>query len=331
MNYRWLRRAAFRIEPERAHAIALRTMRIARPVIGWRDRAATEEPVEAFGLHFPNPLGLAAGYDKDGSAWRSLAALGFGHIEIGTVTPGPQPGNPAPRIFRIPEHESLVNRMGFPSLGAEAVAARLQRHRPPGVVLGVSIGPNAATPPPERIDDYVTLVDRFAPLADYLAVNVSSPNTTGLRTLETAGELRPLLAAVSARRHTWQDRLDRAVPILVKLSPDIGDPGPVIAAIEGGGADGVIVGNTTTTRPGDVGAGLEGGLSGRALGDLALERLQKVVASTRLPVVACGGISSGADAARRMDAGAALVQIYTGLVYEGPGLVRRIVRHLSDR
>jgi dihydroorotate dehydrogenase len=322
MSYRLLRRVAFLVDPERAHSLALRAARLAGAV----RRPVTEAgPVEAFGLSFRNPVGVAAGYDKDAIAWRGLAALGVGHIEIGTVTPRPQPGNPRPRLTRLPEHRALVNRMGFPSEGAAVVAARLSGRRPPGLVVGVSIGPNADTPPERRVGDYLELLDRFAPCADYLAVNVSSPNTPGLRSLESAAELRELLDAFMPRRDEWSARLDRAVPILVKLSPDLGDPEPAVRTVEDAGCDGIVVGNTTITRPGGIGAGLPGGLSGAPLAPLARSGLQQVLGYTRLPVVASGGIVEPGDALDRLASGAVLVQLYTGLVYEGPGLVRRIL------
>lgn len=325
MTYRMLRRVALRLDPERAHRLALRAARMAGAVAGPVREAG---PVEAFGLRFRNPVGLAAGYDKDAVAWRGLAAMGFGHIEIGTVTPRPQPGNPAPRITRIPEQRALVNRMGFPSDGAAAVAARLAGRRPPGLVIGVSIGPNADTPVERRVGDYLELLDRFAPRADYLALNVSSPNTPGLRSLESAAGLRELLEAFVSRRDRWSARLDRVVPVVVKLSPDLGDPEPVVRTVEEAGCDGIVMGNTTITRPDGIGAGLPGGLSGAPLGSLARARLRQIRGLTRLPVVASGGIVEPDDALGRLASGAVLVQLYTGLVYEGPALVRRILAAL---
>jgi len=318
MTYRIMRRFGFTMDPEVAHAWALRAARIARPLGAVRDRVG-RHPVEAFGLRFRNPVGLAAGYDKDGTTWRALAALGFGHVEVGTVTPRPQRGNDRPRMTRLVADRALVNRMGFPSDGATAVARRLRGRRPRGVILGVSIGPNADTPPERRVDDYLDLVASFEPLADYLALNVSSPNTAGLRDLQ--GD--PLESLIGAVR-----RAAATVPVLVKLSPDLDDVASVVAAAERGGAHGLIVGNTTTTRP-SVGHSGPGGLSGAPLGALAMRRLTAAVAATTLPIVACGGIMSADDAVARLDAGAVLVQLYTGLVYEGPGLVRRILNRLD--
>jgi dihydroorotate dehydrogenase len=328
MMYRLARRAAFRLDPERAHRFALTAVRHAGRLASMR--TMPEAPVTAFGLRFRNPVGLAAGYDKDATSWRGLASLGFGHLELGTVTPLPQPGNPKPRLRRIPEHGALVNKMGFPSAGAEAVARRLGGERPHGVVLGVSIGPNRTTRPEAWVDDYRMLADTFAPLADYLAVNVSSPNTPGLRDLETAGGIGPVVEAVVDRCQDWEARLGRPIPVVVKLSPDVADPIAVVAPIDRAGASGIVVGNTTTSRPDGIAAGEDGGLSGAPLGPLAGERLRSVLEVTDLPVVACGGIMSPEDAADRLEAGAALVQVYTGLVYEGPGLIRRIVAAAAD-
>ncbi len=277
------------------------------------------------GLEFPNVVGLAAGYDKDARAWRGLAALGFGHIEVGTVTLQPQAGNPRPRIFRLPADRALINRMGFPSEGAEAVAARLAGRRPGGLVLGVSIGPNGFGEAEQAARDYEQLIDRFAPLADYLAINVSSPNTPGLRTLETGADLKELLQRIVARRDRQAAATGAPTPLVVKLSPDIGsdDLTTTIDSIESAGIDGIVVTNTTTDRPG-VTTTESGGLSGAPLTPLSLRVLQEVRDLTALPLIASGGIMSMTDARVRLEAGAALVQIYTGFVYQGPTLVRSI-------
>lgn len=316
--YRFVRAVGFRFDPERAHGLALRALRITRRLR--RGGVITSDPITVSGLAFSNRVGLAAGYDKDATAWRALASLGFGHIEIGTVTPRPQSGHPRPRITRYPDRQALINRMGFPSDGAVAVARRLGGSRPRGLVLGVSIGPNADTPADRRVDDYLTLVDAFAGLADYLAINVSSPNTAGLRDLQ-GDDLADLVTRLVARRDALGGRRP---PLWVKLSPDIADVTTPVGAVESSGADGIIVGNTTTSRPGFEGTTPPGGLSGIPLAPLAMARLLEVRAATRLPVIACGGIMSGSDAAARLEAGAALVQVYTGLVYRGPRLVSEI-------
>jgi dihydroorotate dehydrogenase len=317
------RRIGFMMDPERAHRFGLRAVRAGRVLSHLRAKRHRPRPVEAFGLVFSNPLGLAAGYDKDGRAWRALAAIGFGHVEVGTVTPKPQPGSPRPRIERLPAQRALVNRLGFPSDGAAAVARRLEGNRPPGVVVGVSIGPNADTPPERRLDDYRDLVDRLATVADYLAVNVSSPNTPGLRDLERPRALADLLAGIARRRD--EASAGRRVPLLVKLSPDVGDLASVVRAAASGGADGLIVGNTTTRRDGATAGAPPGGLSGAPLGPIALARLREALATTDLPVIACGGVMTGADVEERLALGACLVQVYTGLVYRGPRLVHEVL------
>ena len=343
MLYPVSRAVLFRLEPERAHRVALEAIAGAgrtpglRSLLAARFRSRCERPVEVCGLRFPNRVGLAAGWDKDGRAWRGLAALGFGHVEVGTVTPEPQPGNPRPRVFRLPEHRSLINRMGFPGDGAAAVVARLAGgDRPHDVVLGVNIGKQKGTPLEEAALDYQELVDVFGPLADYLAVNISSPNTPGLRRLQEPAFLVGLLGAVTERRDEVAGRLGRRVPVLVKLAPDLDTDQLRIAvdAVLASGIDGVIATNTTLDRQAVAGhpcAGEAGGLSGAAL----TERATEVVAAIRahagsgLPIVGVGGIMGPADARKRLEAGADLVQLYTGFVYEGPGLVRRIVDEIG--
>lgn len=318
--YRALRSIAFRFDPELVHAAGLLGYRI--PRIHRRRAGGT---VSVMGIEFPNVVGLAAGYDKDGRGWRGLASLGFGHIEVGTVTPQPQPGNPRPRIFRLPGDRALINRMGFPSDGADAVVRRLGGRRPDGLVLGVSVGPNGFSDPGRAALDYETLIDRFAPLADYLAVNVSSPNTPGLRSLESGPDLEELLHRLVARRDRHLATLGRALPLVVKLSPDSTDLVSTVAAIDHSGVDGIIVTNTTTRRPG-VTFAESGGLSGRPLASMSLETLRRIRDLTDLPLIASGGIMTADDAQERLAAGASLVQVYTGFVYEGPHLVRAIAR-----
>ncbi len=337
--YPLIRRLFFLLPPERAHALTLRALALTGRIppaaaLLRRLAGAPPRPVEAFGLVFPNPVGLAAGYDKDGAALRGLAALGFGHLEIGTVTPRPQPGNPKPRLFRLPAEQALVNRMGFPSRGASALARRLRAARlPRGVVIGVNIGKNKETPNEQAVQEYLSLLDTFAPLADYLAVNISSPNTAGLRDLQRRAALETLLGALHARR---QARFPGgAIPILVKLSPDL-TPAQLDAALEAAlrsGMDGVILTNTTVSRPGVQAhplAAERGGLSGAPLRSLSEDALRSALRllDGRLPVVSVGGILTPEDARRRLDMGAALVQVYTGLVYRGPFLARDIVRRL---
>ena len=289
--------------------------------------------VKAFGLTFPNPLGMAAGYDKEGTAWRGLACLGFGHIEVGTVTPRPQPGNPKPRVFRLVEDEAVINRMGFPGSGANAMLHNLDHPKPNALVLGVNIGKNKDTPLERASEDYVALVRAFAPKADYLAVNISSPNTPGLRTLQKREALEALLIPIAAERSAQVKALNKPVPVLVKLAPDLSDEELDFAleVIQSAGLEGVIIGNTTIRREGltSTKASQEGGLSGKPLNDLNTAMIKKVYARTsgRLPIVASGGVMCAADAQQKLDAGAVLVQLYTGLIYEGPGLVAKMINH----
>jgi len=326
------------LTPEQAHHSTIAALRLAgsNPAGRLALRCLFPErisgpQVEAFGLKFANPIGMAAGYDKDGLGWRGLADLGFGHIEIGTVTPRPQPGNPKPRCFRLLEDEGLINRMGFNNRGAAFMAKHLHARRPQGLVLGVNIGKNKVTPLDQAVADYLTLTRTFAPLADYLAVNVSSPNTPDLRKLQARQALEELLTPLAAERQNQQKLLNRHVPILVKLAPDLNDDelDGALEAVSSAGMDGLIISNTTLRREGlqSPNSAQTGGLSGAPLTALNTQMVKKVVqrCGGRLPVVASGGVMNYADAQAKLDAGAVLVQVYTGLIYEGPGLVREIL------
>ncbi len=417
--YRILRPLIFGLNPESAHSLTLRLLQLVGAVAPLRALvqavyAGPARPVEAFGLRFRNPVGLAAGYDKDGLAWRGLAALGFGHIEIGTVTPKPQPGNPKPRLFRLPQDRALINRLGFPGRGADFVARRLAGGRPPGLVLGVNIGKNKDTPIEAAAGDYVSLLRTFAPLADYLAVNVSSPNTLGLRRLQARAALEGLLAELEHARASYastsdvrpstapaapvllRDRTSFAssnlpldpsashrdkpsihrhrsapletgvgrgtlhsahgtlhsahgtlhpahgtlhpahgtlhpIPLLVKLSPDLTESelDDALEAIVRSHMDGVIASNTTITREGlrSPLAAEGGGLSGAPLAEKSTAMVARIVRRLdgALPVVAVGGVIGPQEASAKLDVGAALVQVYTGLIYAGPGLVKAIL------
>lgn len=334
--YSFFRTLLFRLDPEAAHGLTLQLIRLvgilppAAALVRWM-YAAPRRPVQALGLTFPNPVGLAAGYDKDGLGWRGLACLGFGHIEVGTVTPRPQPGNPRPRVFRLPQDRALINRMGFPGRGADFVAAHLKAPRPEGLVLGVNLGKNKDTPLEEAAADYLALIPVFAPLADYLAINVSSPNTVGLRRLQGRESLHALLSAVLPEAREQAHRLRKPLPVLVKLAPDLG-PAELEDALDvllAAGVDGVIATNTTLAREGlrSPRAAESGGLSGAPLSDLSTQVIREIVHSTggRLPVIGAGGVMGPAEAQAKLDAGARLVQVYTGMVYQGPGLVRQIL------
>jgi len=321
-------------KPEQEALLALDVIaaRYARSV---REGLREAEPIEVCGIRFPNRVGLAAGYDKDGEGWRGLASLGFGHVEIGTVTPQPQPGNPRPRVFRLVDRRSVINRMGFPGRGAAYVADQMRKQRPPGLVLGVNIGKQKTTPLVEAAGDYEQLMEVFAPLADYLAVNISSPNTPGLRELQDPAFLGALLGRLAAKQAALADVSGGRVPVLVKLAPDL-EPDQLRAAVDAvveSGLDGIIATNTTISREPVAGhpvAGEEGGLSGAALTRMSTRIVAAICAHLdgALPVIGVGGIMSPADAREKLDAGAALVQLYTGLIYAGPGLVKRILREI---
>ncbi len=321
-----------RIDPERAHHLGFAGIRAAAPAT--RCLPTASAPVEAFGLTFPHPLGLAAGFDKNAVGIDALSALGFGHIEVGTVTGEPQPGNPKPRLFRLPADRAVVNRMGFNNDGAEAVARRLgARPSRSGVVLGVNIGKTKVVPEHDEaavLADYTKSARLLAPHADYLVVNVSSPNTPGLRSLQAVDRLEPLLDGV---------RRVADVPLLVKIAPDLADDdiGDVADLALRLGLDGIIATNTTISRDGlrtpaaEVEAIGAGGLSGAPVAERSLEvlHLLKKAVGDAVTLVSVGGIATPDDARERLAAGATLVQAYTGFVYGGPLWPRRIVRGLT--
>jgi dihydroorotate dehydrogenase len=331
--YSLLRPLLFRLDPETSHAVTLHALRIAGnfPLSNWLLAQLYEtesNPVQAFGLTFKNPIGLAAGYDKDALAIRGLAALGFGHIEIGTVTPQPQAGNPRPRVFRLVEDEAVINRMGFPSQGMLKVAGRMSKvggRR--SVIVGVNLGKNKDTPLEEAARDYIALMKVFAPLADYLTINISSPNTVGLRRLQSREMLENLLGQINLERETWNLKL----PILVKISPNLSEEEleDAVGVILDKGMDGIIASNTTLAREGVRSSlkGETGGLSGSPLKGRSEAVLSRVVnlVKGRVPIVSVGGIMNPEDAKKRLALGASLVQVYTGLIYRGPGFVKKII------
>ncbi len=341
--YATIRRLLFRIDPERVHSLTLQLLALAGALPPLRAllRAlfSVETPrlhVQALGLDFPNPLGLAAGYDKDGRAIHGLACLGFGHIELGTVTPQAQPGNPRPRIFRLVEDEAIINRMGFPNAGAAPLLRRLRQPRPRGAILGVNIGKAASTPLERAADDYHQLLRSFAPVADYLAVNVSSPNTVGLRRLQARDRLEDLLKDLADERGLLAGHIGRQVPLLVKLAPDLSDAEleDAVGAALVAGIEGIIATNTTLARDGLRSAARAegGGLSGTPLRARSTEVIRQAarLAGGHLAIIGAGGVFGVRDVQEKRDAGACLVQVYTGLVYRGPGLVREILKALPQ-
>ena len=339
--YPFFRSLLFRLEPEQAHSLTLGLLRLAGSLSPFRALlrnwfSGPGKPVGAFGLSFTNPVGLAAGYDKDGLAWRGLACLGFGHIEVGTVTPRPQDGNPRPRLFRLPAEHGLINRLGFPGKGGDFVADQLGGRRPKELVLGVNLGKNKDTPLEAAARDYLELVQKFAPLADYLVINVSSPNTVGLRRLQARQALEELLGILAEERQAQVLKLGRHVPLLVKLAPDLseGELDDALEAILATGIDGIIATNTTVEREGVSGSRLAseaGGLSGAPLRQRSTRMVSQIYQRTegRLPIIGGGGVMNARDAKEKLEAGATLVQVYTGLVYGGPGLVKEILKGMS--
>jgi len=325
-------------DAEVAHEQTLNGLRLLGRVPGLagglaRLRTGSERTV--FGVRFPSPVGLAAGMDKNGIALRSWRALGFGFVEVGTVTAHPQPGNEKPRLFRLVEHEAVINRMGFNNLGSEALAARLAAYGPLGYPLGISIGKSKVTPIEDAVEDYVTSLRRLYRYGDYFAVNVSSPNTPGLRSLQDAGHLRELLTALHAEAASLSVGGMAGKPILVKIAPDLTTSAidELLGVCTDVGIAGIIATNTTIGRPGVADhplAGETGGLSGRPLTEIAAKTVAHIHAETQgaLPIIGVGGILEPSDATRMFDAGASLVQVYTGLIYRGPGLIRQINRSL---
>ena len=342
--YRVIRPLLFRFDSEHIHRLSLEALRIAGSTRAGRGLAAlaggvsfAESGVELAGTRFRSRVGVGAGFDKDAVALRGWASLGLGFAEVGTVTPLPQPGSARPRLFRLPKDEALINRMGFNNAGAEAVARNLDLARkrlPDGFVVGVNIGRNAATQPEDSVRDYLAAQRQLAPLADYLAVNVSSPNTPGLRDLQAPGRLRALLDAL----RDAGERLGCARPIFVKLAPDLGagDLEAVLGAVLEIPAQGLILSNTTTGR--DRLSSPEhltteaGGLSGAPLlvRTRGAVRRMRALVGDRLTIIASGGIGSGEDAAALVGAGADLVQLWTGLVYAGPGLIGEATKAVGD-
>lgn len=339
--YRIFRPILFRLDPENTHHFSLLLMRLVGTsqtlsrIITWLYKTP-KNPVKIFGLNFQNRLGIAAGYDKDGEAWQGLSCLGFGHVEIGTVTPQPQSGNPKPRVFRLMEDRALINRMGFPGKGMYYVKNQLAgKKRPRGLVLGVNLGMNKTTPIEMAAVDYQQLICTFASHADYLVINISSPNTVGLRRLQAKELMDKLLKQLNQVRVDQQSALNRRIPLCVKLAPDLTDPelDDALSVIQNREIDGVIATNTTVIREGlkSKNAREVGGLSGIPLRRLSTQMVRKIHHRTRgqLPIIGVGGVMSVDDVKEKLDAGAALVQIYTGLVYEGPGLGKRINRGLG--
>lgn len=331
--YGLLRNLLFTLEPERAHNVTLTGLDLAEKlgVLKMLVPAVRPLPVTVMGLDFPNPVGLAAGLDKNADHVDALGALGFGFIEVGTVTPLAQPGNPAPRMFRLPEHQAIINRMGFNNEGLQHLLAAVDRRKYKGV-LGINVGKNKDTPNEESESDYRKGIAAVYTRADYITVNVSSPNTPGLRDLQFGASLKRLLEAIKDEQGIQQRETGKYVPIAVKIAPDMDDEGIrfVAAALRDSGMDGVIATNTTIAREAVTGhrhAQEAGGLSGAPVRQPSLRVIEGLYAELgdTLPIIGVGGITDGASAAEKIRAGAKLVQIYTGFIYRGPALIGEAV------
>ena len=346
MSYGLLRPLLFTLDPERAHTLSIAALealghmprglaRVARRYTAHDPRLAQD----FWGLHFANPVGLAAGYDKDARAAAALPALGFGFIEIGTITPRPQPGNPKPRLFRIPEARAIVNRMGFNNEGVDRLLENVRAARFPkqGGILGINIGKNATTPIEKAAEDYLVCLDKVYGDASYVTVNISSPNTKNLRELQKDEALDDLLSQLKSRQEQLADRHGKYVPMTLKIAPDLDDEqiAAIADALRRHRMDGVIATNTTLSREGVEGlphADEAGGLSGAPVFRKSTEVLRKLSAALagELPIIGVGGILSGADAAEKIRAGANLVQFYSGFIYRGPELVGEVAETLAN-
>jgi dihydroorotate dehydrogenase len=336
MLYALARTALFRLDPEVAHDLALKSLAALGRRADWLGAGESrDETCRAMGLEFPNPVGIAAGLDKNGEYVDALAALGFGFIEVGTVTPRPQPGNPRPRLFRLEEHQALLNRLGFNNQGVERLLRNVERASFRGI-LGINIGKNFDTPIERAAEDYLACLEAVYARASYVTVNISSPNTKNLRELQSGALLGGLLAALMEKRAALAQRHGAAKPLLVKVAPDL-DDAQIEAIAELALAhrvDGLIATNTTISREGVEGhrlASEAGGLSGRPLMARATRVLARFAQALggRVPLIGVGGILDGADARAKVDAGASLVQVYTGFIYRGPVLIaeaRRAIR-----
>ena len=330
---RLVRPILFSLSPEAAHNLAIRNLRAISSlpfILRQLERfKPPPNPKTVFGLTFPNPIGLAAGFDKNGVAIPAWAALGFGFVEIGTVTAKAQPGNPKPRIFRYPEQEALINRLGFNNDGADVIAARLRSSRKnghwPAIPVGINLGKSKTTPIENAVDDYLYSFRLLGPLADYVVLNVSSPNTPGLRTLQEHDALEQLLAAIRRENETV------GKPVLLKIAPDlaVSELEQIITSCEQHGIAGIIATNTTLDHSAISSARDQtGGLSGRPLRGKSTEFVRAITSRSRLPIIASGGITDAASAREKLEAGAQLLQVYTGYVYRGPGLLREIAEGL---
>lgn len=329
--YIFIRPALFALDAEQAHGLTLRGLAMAGKVPCFSRIPPQPNPLEIMGLRFPNRIGLAAGLDKNAIAVDGLSHLGFGFIEVGTVTPRAQPGNPAPRLFRLPEQQAIINRMGFNNAGVDALVARLRHIRYRGI-LGVNIGKNFDTPLAQAADDYLLCLGKVYPFASYVTINISSPNTKNLRQLQDDAALNQLLSTLKARQAQLAEQQGRYVPLVLKIAPDLEAEQitHIADALRRHRIDAVIATNTTLSRAGVEASPLAseaGGLSGAPLFEQSTRVVQQLAQALagELPIIAAGGVTNGERARAKLAAGAALVQIYSGLIYRGPGLVRECI------
>lgn len=340
--YGLARSGLFMLPPEMAHETSLELMRLGLrgPLAHWMRAQVVDSPRKVMGLMFPNPVGLAAGMDKNARYIDALGSLGFGSVEVGTVTPRPQPGNPSPRLFRLPKAQAIINRMGFNNLGVEQFVANveLSSFRRQGGILGLNIGKNFDTPLEKAVDDYIFCLRRVYAHASYVAVNVSSPNTAGLRGLQHGEAFDNLLLHLKLEQQRLAEIHGRYVPLAVKVAPDLNEDEVLSIAdtVRRQGIDGLIATNTTLSREGVEGlphADEKGGLSGAPLMVRSTEVVRQFSSALagELPIIAVGGIMSAADALAKIEAGASLVQIYSGFIYQGPGLIREIAQGLAPK
>ncbi|PIJ58430.1 quinone-dependent dihydroorotate dehydrogenase [Erwinia aphidicola] len=336
MYYPFVRKALFQLDPERAHDLTLQqlTRLSGTPFTGLIRQSLPFKPVTCMGLTFKNPLGLAAGLDKNGECIDAFGAMGFGFIEIGTVTPRPQPGNDKPRMFRVVEAEGIINRMGFNNLGVDNLVENVKKAHFDGI-LGINIGKNKDTPVEQGKEDYLICMDKIYPYAGYIAINISSPNTPGLRSLQYGEALDDLLVAIKTRQNDLQQIHHKYVPVAVKIAPDLSEEEliQVAESLLRHNIDGVIATNTTLDR--ELVKGLKhadeaGGLSGRPVQSRSTEIIRRLASELqgRIPIIGVGGIDSLVSAREKMAAGASLVQIYSGFIYKGPPLIKEIVSNI---
>jgi dihydroorotate dehydrogenase len=337
MFYELARKALFSTDPETAHELSLGSLRLGHRIGATRLLCKAHSlPVSCMGLEFPNPVGVAPGLDKNGDYFEALGDLGFGFVEIGTVTPRPQPGNPKPRVFRLPDSQAMINRLGFNSKGVDHLVRRVKNHQFKGI-LGINIGKNFDTPIENAADDYLLCLEKVYPYADYITVNISSPNTRNLRDLQGENELDGLLGSISGLRSELADKQRRRVPLAVKVAPDLDDDALAIVAgvVARHRMDAVIATNTTVSRDGVEGmkhSEEPGGLSGAPLkkkADKTLAALRTLLPED-IALIGVGGITKGQDAVDKLELGADLVQFYTGMVYRGPELVNECLQAIAD-